>query len=77
VLARYGYRTVTFLADGALPALARADRVAHENGEYRLHSRCVDDLVREMVARDVPFRELEIARSALEEVFMHVIKGEQ
>jgi len=53
-----------------LPALAGVERIGREGDLYELWTADSDALVRELVATGIPFRDLEVATTSLEEAFL-------
>jgi ABC-2 type transport system ATP-binding protein len=68
---RAGLKRLRLRAD-SLPALPGVVEMIHEHGRYTLYTREPDEIIRVLVARDVPLRELEVGPVSLEEAFLQL-----
>lgn len=60
----------------SLPALSGVARVEHDGDVYTLYTPDADELIRDLVRREVPFRDLEVFQASLEEAFLDLTGGE-
>jgi ABC-2 type transport system ATP-binding protein len=74
IRARAGLKRVRLRAE-SLPALPGVVEQTHEGGRYTLYTREPDELIRALVARAVPLRDLEVGPVSLEEAFLHLTGG--
>ncbi len=64
------------LKAASLPELPGITRIEHADGVYALYTSDPDELVRALVTRQVPFRDLEIVQTSLEQAFLDLTREE-
>jgi len=76
---RFSGHAVVVRARGPLPELAGVERVEPVNGSIKLHLATQtqpQDVLRQLVARDVTLEQFEISSPTMDEIFIRVVQGE-
>jgi ABC-2 type transport system ATP-binding protein len=76
---RFSGHAVVVRARGPLPELAGVERVEPVNGSFKLHLATQtqpQDVLRQLVARDVTLEQFEISSPTMDEIFIRVVQGE-
>ncbi|MER7455566.1 ABC transporter ATP-binding protein [Micromonospora sp. NPDC126480] len=71
-----GVRRVSLVVDGSLPVLPGVVRTERVDGRTHLFTADADELVRALVTAGVPFRDLEVRPTSLEEAFLAITTSE-
>ncbi len=76
---KFSGNAVLVRADRELPSLPGVERLEPVNGAVKLHLKREtkpQDVLRDLVARDIPLEHFEIAMPTLDEIFIRVVQGE-
>ena len=76
IKARTQLKRVRFRA-ASLAELPGVTRMEHAGGVYTLYTADPDELIRDLVQRQVPFRDIEVFRASLEEAFLNLTEEEE